>query len=374
MEAPKSCHDLCSGETGKSFFEVCIQSLFVGPASYQTNSSTQCLQDCEEPENNNFTASPTMDPTDAITTATPGQSYTITTSYDIVQTTDGNGHFTLVTVPITPSTTPILVEATPSSATTPSAVQVTVSVTHTAAASSTVAAPAATTTNNGLSFGAKMAAILVPILVILALIPIIYLIWLSRRNRKRDQQEVPELRFPPETRQLVSNSRRNSESLPSPFADSPGTRSGSLGVIERPSSEILRIPSPTLPSPALPSFRYQEQWPLVAPLPEPLRPKPPPKPIGPTAVVRPPSSEYGGNSPQLKQLPARPTVVPPRKELNISSQRLHQPGNRDSDAVSELSFEQGTSKRRSRKDPDELSLVSALSPDEIPSREFHQGF
>ncbi|MCJ1249119.1 hypothetical protein MMC30_006342 [Trapelia coarctata] len=282
--------------------------------------------------------------------------------FQLSQTTDSSGQTTLITVSnpptVTTTSTHILQTTSPSSAI------VTVSITAPATSS-----PAAASTSNGLSFGAMMAAIIVPILVVLALLPIIYLLYLRRRH-KREEHEAQERPFPPETKHLVSDSRRNSTSLPSLFVDNNGTRSGSLGIINRPSSEILRVPSPTLPSPSLPVFRAQESWPLSeAPLPD------PPSAHGSQTIsnynttLRPPSSSYGAPSPQLRPPPS------PLSETDMSSHDLrHPPSNRQSDAVSEMSFEQEPRGLRPGRDADTLSMVSALSPDDRSERHMHQTF
>lgn len=274
-------------------------------------------------------------------------------------TTDVTSGIHLVTLQTSVSAPPSVVP----SVTSPSVI---VTVTGTPSATST---PPAASTDHGLEFGPKMAAILVPILVVLALIPIIYLVYLRRRH-KREEQEAQERPFQPETKLLVSDSRRNSTSLPSLFVDNNGTRSGSLGIINRPSSEILRVPSPTLPSPSLPAFRAQESWPLSeAPLPEPPSSHASQNFITHNSSLRPPSSNYGVPSPQLRPPPS------PLTETNMSSHDLRQPpSNRQSDAVSEMSFEQEPSRLRPGRDADTLSMVSALSPDDHSERHMHQTF
>lgn len=282
--------------------------------------------------------------------------------FHLAQTTDPNGQTTLIAFADTPTATPTSTQ--PHQTASSSQVTVTLSIKLPAATS----ASPVEIIDNGLGFGAKMAAILVPILVILALLPIIYLLYLRRRH-KLDEQEAQERPFPPETKHLVSDSRRNSTSLPSLFVDSNGTRSGSLGIINRPSSEILRVPSPTLPSPSLPVFRAQESWPLSeAPLPEPPSSHASSQNfITHNATLRPPSSNYGVPSPQPRPPPS------PLSESNMSSHDLrHPPSNRQSDAVSEMSFDQGPRGLRPGRDADTLSMVSALSPDDHSERHMHQ--
>lgn len=284
--------------------------------------------------------------------------------FHLAQTTDFLGRTTLISVFDPPTATPTSIQPLQSA----SSYQVTVTLSIKPLAA-TSASPVEST-DNGLSFGAKMAAILVPILVILALLPIIYLLYLRRRH-KREEQEAQERPFPPETKHLVSDSRRNSTSLPSLFVDNSGTRSGSLGIINRPSSEILRVPSPTLPSPSLPVFRAQESWPLSeAPLPEPPSSHASSQDfITHKTSLRPPSSNYGVPSPQLRPPPS------PLSESNMSSQDLrHPPNNRQSDAVSEMSFDQEPRGLRPGRDVDTLSMVSALSPDDHSERHMHQTF
>ncbi|MCJ1397290.1 hypothetical protein MMC11_000482 [Xylographa trunciseda] len=244
-----------------------------------------------------------------------------------------------------------------------------------ASAATSSAAAVSASTNNGLN-GAKIAAILVPVLVVLGLIPIIYLFYLNRRNKRRRQMGTPELRMPPtETQLLQSNSRHNSISLPSPFTDKERWQSGSLSVLERPDSEIQRAPSPTLPSPSLPVFRTQEAWPLTAPLPEPPltyaseRHSPNHSPNhSHNITLRAPTPNVSASIPQ-----PRPAAL---TEANISSHDLEVPikNVRESDVVSEMSFRQSTSRRRSERDADEVSFVSALSPDDHSERRLHQLF
>ena len=285
---------------------------------------------------------------------------TIPLSFHLAQSTDFNGRTTLITVSDPPTATP------PSTQIPPTSSYATVTVALPApAASSSVAA----STDNGLSFGAKMAAILVPIVVILALLPVMYLLYLRRRH-KREEQEAQQRPFPPESKHLVSDSRRNSTSLPSLFVDNNGIRSGSLGIINRPSSEILRVPSPTLPSPSLPIFRAQESWPLSeAPLPDPPSSQGSRNISNYNTALRPPSSSYGTPSPQLRPPPS------PLSETNVPSHDLrHPPGKRQSDTVSEMSFEQEPRGLRAGRDADTLSMVSALSPDDHSERHMHQTF
>lgn len=258
-----------------------------------------------------------------------------------------------------------------------------VAVPATASASSTAAA---TSTDSGLN-GAKIAAILVPILVVLALIPIIYLCYLRQRNKRLNRLMTPELRLPPtETRLLQSNSRPNSISLPSPFSDKDRIQSTTpfsdkdriqsvaTTTYDRPESEIQRVPSPTLPSPSLPVFRTQEAWPLTAPLPD----IPDPRPVygSPAAslnashniTLRAPTPNHGRSTPQE---PAAPLT-----ESNMTSHDLIVPSrnNRESDVVSDMSFNQGTGRQRSERDADELSVVSAISPDDPSERHLHRMF
>ena len=181
------------------------------------------------------------------------------------------------------------------------------------------AAPVEAAPSEGMSYGVKMAAILTPILVTLALIPVIYLIYLHYRNKRRDHQRLrsPDMRdtqqaylkppppVPPPPPQGIGSFRSPQEKsilLPSPFSESERIKSGSLGVYEvrqslddrartesigffspdpktrysgRASSELERGPSPTLPSPSVTTFRpISESWPLPksGKLPEPEPP------------------------------------------------------------------------------------------------------
>jgi len=232
----------------------------------------------------------------------------------------------------------------------------------------------ASSTDSGIS-GTKMVAILVPILVVLGLIPIIYLLYI-RHKSKRERRQAPELRIPPETSPLNRSShnsmgsRHNSIALPSPFSDSERIQSGPLGIFDRPmlerplsgrpSSELERVPSPTLPSPSMPTFRTQEAWPLPA--------EPSALPVHPYEShfesFRPPSSQYG--TPQTAQFGESVHA------LSSSSAGSNPFRNRDSDAISEMSFNPNVrlERTKSRKDMDEVSMVSALSPDDGEDRHF----
>ncbi|MCJ1434373.1 hypothetical protein MMC27_003741 [Xylographa pallens] len=280
--------------------------------------------------------------------------------------------FVFVTDPT--SNAPIATQSTSQTLPTSSTALVQTTVAAASAATSSVVA-VSSSTNNGLN-GAKIAAILVPVLVILGLIPIIYLFYLNRRNKRHRQMGTPELRIPPtETQLLQSSSRHNSISLPSPFTDKERWQSGSLSVLERPDSEIQRAPSPTLPSPSLPVFRTQEAWPLTAPLPEPP----------PTYASEKKSPNHSPNHSHNITLRApTPNVNGPLPqpraaaltEANMSSHDLEVPlrNNRESDVVSEMSFHQSTGRRRSERDVDEVSFVSALSPDDGSDRHLHHLF
>ncbi|MCJ1387409.1 hypothetical protein MMC18_000252 [Xylographa bjoerkii] len=299
-------------------------------------------------------------------------------AFDVIPVTDAAGSLSFITVP-NPNYTPSMSIATsrmPSSIITTSAPN---SLTVPASAATSSVAAVSTSTNKGLN-GAKIAAILVPVLVVLGLIPILYLFYLSRRNKRRRQLGTPELRMPPTETQLLQsnsqhNSRHNSISLPSPFTDKERWQSGSLSVLERPDSEIQRAPSPTLPSPSLPVFRTQEAWPLTAPLPEPP----------PTYSSEKNSPNHSPNHSHNITLRApTPNVIGPTPqprsaaltEANMSSHDLEVPlkNNRESDVVSEMSFRQSTGRRRLERDADEVSFVSALSPDDHSERRLHQLF
>ncbi|MCJ1378293.1 hypothetical protein MMC17_001390 [Xylographa soralifera] len=306
--------------------------------------------------------------------STPGAIPTTIPQVDVIPLTDASGSVFFTTI-LDPKYTPNMQTSTPQNTnlmTTTSALTSSI-----APASAATSSPAAisSSTNNGLN-GAKIAAILVPIIVVLGLIPIIYLFYLNRRNKRRRQMGPPELRMPPtETQLLQSNSRHNSISLPSPFTDKERWQSGSLSVLERPDSEIQRAPSPTLPSPSLPVFRTQEAWPLTAPLPEPP----------PTYASEKNSPNHSPNHSHNITLRA-PTpnvsgpISQPRAaaltEANMSSHDLEIPlrNNRESDVVSEMSFRQSSGRRRSERDADEVSFVSALSPDDRSDRHLHQLF
>ena len=163
------------------------------------------------------------------------------------------------------------------------------------AAASTSAAAASTNnaSSGGLPMGQLLAAIITPIAFIIILIPIIYILWVRHRTRRRDsgRRQDPHPETPaPETR-LLRHSPQNSTFLPSPLNDSDRIKSGSLGVFElrrsledqgragsigvfhqQPrkagyaSSPAERGPSPTLPSPKVPVFNRppSEAWPLPA--------------------------------------------------------------------------------------------------------------
>ena len=244
---------------------------------------------------------------------------------------------------------------------------------------------AAGSSDGGLSLPLKITAIVVPILAVLALIPLAYLFYLRRRHRRR-LQNIPELRVPMEKDHLKSHSRNNSHSstsFPSPFFDRERARSSSFGVADRPSSvESSRPPSPTLPSPSQPMFRNQEAWPLTSVLPDPpaaydphvTKPRadsgtlrPDSNTLGvesiihrPTSASRPSSSAYTGT-------PLGPAFPAPNLAVNDPRDRS---SNRTSDAVSEMSIDPGTGRRRSDRSADEMSFVSALSPDEHEDRHF----
>ena len=186
-------------------------------------------------------------------------------------------------------------------ANTPPPQQSTQVVTSVVTSLSTPSPTAAPVVDEGMPFGTKMAAILVPVLVVVALIPIIWLLVVRRRSKKRDSRHsIPEKRPPTETQLLPPrHSPVPSLTLPSPFSDSERIRSGSLGVYDvrqsledrarsgslgigmydrpqsgRASSELERGPSPTLPSPSVPAFRpphshtashnTTDSWPLPA--------------------------------------------------------------------------------------------------------------
>ncbi|MCJ1416387.1 hypothetical protein MMC32_002722 [Xylographa parallela] len=293
---------------------------------------------------------------------------------DIVSQSIGPSTTVIVYLPGPTSNAPITTQSTSQTSLTSSTASVQSTVAPVSAATSSAAA-VPSSTNNGLN-GAKIAAILVPVLVVLGLIPIIYLFYLKRRNKRHRQMGPPELRMPPtETQLLQSSSRHNSISLPSPFTDKERWQSGSLSVLERPDSEIQRAPSPTLPSPSLPVFRTAEAWPLTAPLPEPP----------PTYASEKKSPNHSPNHSHNITLRApTPNVNGPLPqpraaaltEANMSSHDLEVPlrNNRESDVVSEMSFHQSTGRRRSERDADEVSFVSALSPDDGSDRHLHRLF
>ncbi|KAL9121345.1 MAG: hypothetical protein Q9187_002097 [Circinaria calcarea] len=227
-----------------------------------------------------------------------------------------------------------------------------VTVTTTAASTSQSSA----VVNHGLN-GRKIAAILVPVLVLLAIIPILYICYLRRRS-KRDLRALPELHLPPETQLLES--RHNSISLTSPFSDTERIRSNSLGLSDRPSSETSRAPSPILPSPSIPTFHVRESWPLSSSkaLPD------PPLAYNPhSSNLRPPSSTHSRVSSVSRSSSYAGTGT--ERDRGTPQNPF---ANRASDTVSELSFDQGSQGRRTR-DLDELSFVSAVdSEDNVPER------
>ena len=210
------------------------------------------------------------------------------------------------------------------------------------------------TTTHGLS-GGKIAAILVPILFTVAIVPILYLCYLCWRN-KRNRQRPPELRLPHETTLL--RSRDNSISMVYPFSDNERARSDSLGAYERPSIEVSRTPLPILPGPSLTTSNSHESWPLTGALPDPHLAY-----DRQTSSLRPPSSVHSKISGRSRADSSAESGVSP---LGVENPFL----NRASDVVSELSFDQGSRGRRTR-DLDELSLVSAMESDHSSERDSH---
>ena len=244
---------------------------------------------------------------------------------------------------------------------------------------------AAGSSDGGLSLPLKITAIVVPILAVLALIPIAYLFYLRRRHR-RNSQNIPELRVPMEQDPLKSHSRNNSHSstsFPLPFFDRERARSSSFGVADRPTSvESSRPPSPTLPSPSQPMFRNQEAWPLTSVLPDPpaaydphvTKPRadsgtlrPDSNTLGVESIIHRPMSASRPSSSTYTGTPVGPAFPAPNLAVNDSRDRFSK---RTSDAVSEMSVDPGTGRRRSDRSADEMSLVSALSPEEHEDRHF----
>lgn len=340
------------------------------------------------------------------------------------------------------------------------------------ATSSSSAVPAAS--SGGLDPTLKLVAILIPIVVVLALIPLAYLFYIHQRSKHENaalRQSSPESqRAPAETKLLAHKTSRSDHSIsviPSSFSDSNRLRTGSFDIFNppmstsasplgphnysnsysnskstasytplapinlttispptaaassqrsrldtkppptysdstsrpsqsqshlstnttpphhsqrsqyspanthnrhdsttrhsgRPSSELERAPSPTLPSPSLPTFRAQEAWPLPATTassgiaslhPGNLRP---PSSVYATSTRSPQRAVFGSGIGEART--TTPMDDPPIG-FAFSSGRGDGAGPRMSDAVSELSF--STSAERGR-DIDEMSIVSAM--------------
>ena len=271
--------------------------------------------------------------------------------------------------------------------------------------------------DNGLS-GAKLAMILGPVIGVVILIPIIWLLYIFFRNRRRDRQRLssPDMRGPPPAEsRLLRHSPENSMVLPSPFKDSERIKSGALNVweveqsiVEKPrngtfsppprdslraSSELSHRPSPTLPSPNAPMFRRppSDAWPLPSSgkLPSPVSPpydphmntnKPLPSPSTlsqshipslassdalalPVVGARPTSSNYDLTpSSATFPEPLHPGAQTAGSDrLNPFNNNSPQHNSRDSDLVSELSFHQNPEHEETKRDTDAISVISAMT-------------
>ena len=175
--------------------------------------------------------------------------------------------------------------------------------------------------------GPILAAIIVPIVAVLALIPLGYIAWLHYRNKRRGRRlsspdfgdmSAPQPQHDSKLLPHRPSTKLSPVTLPVPFTDSDRIKSGALGVYEvpppppsdtlsgstvrppptgrtpviyehyrdqrasgRPSSELepphIRAPSPTLPSPPAQPQHWRpssDAWPLPngAPLPDPAPP------------------------------------------------------------------------------------------------------
>ncbi|MCJ1352094.1 MAG: hypothetical protein MMC33_002078 [Icmadophila ericetorum] len=217
----------------------------------------------------------------------------------------------------------------------------------------TTAQVPSSSTHQGLT-GAKIAAILVPILVTFAILPLLYLWYLNRRNKQSDG-DAQEQNFPSDSRLLQPHSsRHNSVTFPSPlvepFFDSERSRTDSVGMFDRPMSQSPRFPSFILPSNS--PARIQDSWPLTSA----ILPDPPPAYDPEPTTLRPPSLVHGRASTRTQSSDVGGFAA---------SNGLRMPFNhsRASDAVSELSFERTSIAERPR-EADELSIVSALDEED----------
>jgi hypothetical protein len=347
---------------------------------------------------------------------------TYTDPAGIVRTTTAGTNIILAT------STPSLPGAPVATTVSSTLASITEAVSSTTSASAAQAATdgAASSGDGGLPFGTKMAAILVPTLVFLALIPIAYFIWLHRRNKKRDREAMrnhsPQLHGPKSEAGLLS-SRDNSMSLLPAFKDSDRIKSGALGVFEMtPELERLRTnsdppatglaqnrgrlntreasaergPSPTLPSPSIPNFPLpraverpaESSWPLPA---APNPSGPPPYSLQHPALRGPPPAQLNKARPTIPNVgEPRGLRIPTPEASVVPGVRSDSPGfnfglgeahggdtptatqaprtftkKRESDAISEMSYDPRTPRRRqSGRDTDEMSMVSALDPDD----------
>ena len=235
-------------------------------------------------------------------------------------------------------------------------------------ASGSTQATAKSSGGGGLRYGAKLAVIIVPTLVVLALIPIIYICYIHRRYKKRRESVLPEVRQQPREAALLHAHHPSHDCVSlstTPFTDSERAKEPSVEATwERHIEDTSRAPSPVLPSPSRPAFHVQEQWPLSGPLPEP----PPPPPKNTERIdddddpVRPPSSNYGSRQAMLPRPPSEhEDVVSPQEE---GYEREAAIANRQSDAVSELSFD-SRSRRHRTKSMDGESFISAMDEEPV---------
>ncbi|MCJ1314540.1 hypothetical protein MMC25_008222 [Agyrium rufum] len=275
----------------------------------------------------------------------------------------------LTFAPGSPSSTPIVTSDTASSL---------VVITSSPIPSATSTSSASSTSKSSGLDTTKIIAIVVPIVVVVAIIPLLYLWYIRRRFRKNRESMIGEKQQtpspPPEKEHLRSDSA-NSMTLPTTFQERDRVTSEALmaGNWDQRSEyktephaheeDQSRAPSPVLPSPSMPTFRHQEQWPLTAPLPE-----PPAIYRHDDNSIRAPSSHYGSQT-ALRPSESTPRVsedrmVSPQDEIFEPDLTIPPTNTRMSDAISELSFD-SRSRRHRTKSLGELSAVSALEEDEL---------
>ena len=263
-----------------------------------------------------------------------------------------------------PSSTDVLLASDTPTAARTSSLTTSISSSSLPSATGTAQSTAQPAGGGGLSYGAKLAAIIAPTLVVLALIPIIYICYIHKRYKKgRRESTMPEVRQqPPETTLLhAHHPSHDSVSLPTPFTDTERANEPSTGLAwDHHQEETSRAPSPVLPSPSRHTFQAPEQWPLKGPLPEP--PPPPPKDIEDDDSLRRPSSSYGSRQAMLPRPPSEHEEVVSPQQRSFD----HDPAirNRQSDAVSELSYD-SRSRRHRTKSMDGESFISAMDEEPV---------